>query len=260
MRKGPKTTVSASAPKLGDVVVVLRNLTSVRLRLIFFLTCLGLLVLVIIIPYRTSLIRAGMLTLCCLAWAGLVAVTFQHRVLRIILIVATTLSVLFFVTNRSGTPDADALRRRFVERLEDYDGVRYLYGGENHRGVDCSGLVRAAMIRALADRGLASLDSAMLRSAFTLWWHDTNAIQLGKGANGLTLPIGDGSPMPMRAAQNLRPGDLAVTTSGSHVLAYLGDQRWIEADPDVARVQIVDLRTSRIADQEVLLVTWLWLR
>jgi cell wall-associated NlpC family hydrolase len=189
-----------------------------------------------------------------------VAVTFKYRVLRMILIVATTLSALFLVINGSGASDADALRRRFVERLKDYDGVRYLYGGENHRGVDCSGLVRAAMIRALFDRGLASLDSTMLRSAFTLWWRDTNAIQLGKGASGLTLPIGDGSPMPMRAAQNLRPGDLAVTTSGSHVLAYLGEQRWIEADPDVARVQIVDLTTSRIADQEVLLVTWRWLR
>lgn len=195
-----------------------------RFRLTFFLTCLGLLAVIIIIPYRTSLIRAAMLVLCCLTWAGLVAVTFKYRVLHVILIVAPTLAALFFVTNRSATPDGDALRRRFVERLEDYDGVRYLYGGENHRGVDCSGLVRAAMIRALADRGFASLDSAMLRSAFALWWHDTNAIQLGKGANGLTLPIGDGSPTPMRAAQKLRPGDLAVTTSGSHVLAYLGQQ------------------------------------
>jgi NlpC/P60 family len=232
----------------------------VRRRLIFFLTCLGLLALVIIIPYRTSLIRAGMLTLWCLVWAGLAAMAFRHRVLLIVLIVATMLSAVLLVTPNARTPDSDALRRKFVERLMDYDGVRYIYGGENHRGVDCSGLVRAAMVRALIDRGFASLDAGMLRSAFTLWWRDTNAIQLGKGANGLTLPIGDGSPMPMRAAQNVRPGDLAVTTSGSHVLAYLGDQRWIEADPDVARVQIVDLNTSHIAGQEVLLVTWRWLR
>jgi hypothetical protein len=238
----------------------LQNLIRVRLRLIFFLTCLGLLALVIIIPYRTSLIRAGMLVLCCLAWAGLVALASRRRVLRIVLIVAPALSALLLVTNASGIPDSEALRRRFVERLTDYDGVRYVYGGENHRGVDCSGLVRAAMIRALVDRGFASLDSEMLRSAFTLWWRDTNAIQLGKGANGLTLPIRDGSSMPMRAAQDVRPGDLAVTTSGSHVLAYLGNHRWIEADPDVARVQIVDLNESPIADQEVLLVTWRWLR
>lgn len=231
-----------------------------RRRLIFFLTCLGLLALVIIIPFRTSLVRAGMLALCWLSWAGLVALASRHRVFRIGLIVATALSALLLATNNSKTLDSAALRRRFVERLRDYDGVRYVYGGENPRGVDCSGLVRAAMVRALIDRGLAALDTEMLRSAFTLWWHDTNAIQLGKGANGLTLPVGDGSPMPMRAAQSARPGDLAVTTSGSHVLAYLGDQRWIEADPDVARVQIVDLNASRIADQEVLLVSWQWLR
>ena len=254
------TTVSAFTTKVVGVSVRLWNLTNVRRQLIFLLTCLGLLALVIIIPYRTTLIRSGMLTLYCLAWAGVMVLAFKKRVLLVLLIITTALLALLLTTGRSGVSDSDALRQRFVERLTDYEGVRYVYGGENPRGVDCSGLVRAAMVRALADRGGASLNSEMLRSAFTLWWHDTNAIQLGKGANGLTLPIGDGSPMPMRAAQNARPGDLAVTTSGSHVLAYLGNQRWIEADPDVARVQIVDLNTSHIADQEVLLVTWRWLR
>jgi hypothetical protein len=33
-----------------------------------------------------------------------------------------------------------------------------------------------------------------------------------------------------------QPGDLAVTDSGIHVLAYLGDQTWIEADPGVEKV------------------------
>jgi hypothetical protein len=34
----------------------------------------------------------------------------------------------------------------------------------------------------------------------------------------------------------LLPGDLAVTRDGVHVMAYLGDQRWIEADPAEGRV------------------------
>lgn len=231
-----------------------------RRRLIFFLISLGLLGLILIFPYRTSLVRAGMLILCCLTWAGLVALVWRHKWLRIGVIVVTGLLALLVTLPDSRIPDSAALRHSFVERLNEYDGVRYVYGGENRRGVDCSGLVRAAMVRALLDRGLMSLDAGMLRSAFTLWWRDTNAIQLGKGANGLTLPLGDGSPLPMRAAQDVRLGDLAVTTSGSHVLAYLGEQRWIEADPDVKRVHIVDLTTSRLADQEVLLVTWRWLR
>ena len=231
-----------------------------RLRLTFFLISLGLLGLILIFPYRTSLVRVGMLILCCLTWVGLGALIWRHKLLRIGLIVAPGLLALFVALADSRIPDSAALRHSFVERLKEYDGVRYVYSGENPRGVDCSGLVRAAMVRALVDRGLISLDAGMLRSAFNLWWRDTNAIQLGKGANGLTLPLGDGSPLPMRAAQNVRLGDLAVTTSGSHVLAYLGDQRWIEADPDVERVHIVDLTTSPIAGQEVLLVTWRWLR
>jgi cell wall-associated NlpC family hydrolase len=116
------------------------------------------------------------------------------------------------------------------------------------------------MFRSLVEESIFSTNPALLRAAFNLWWRDTNAIQLGKSANGLTSPKGDGSPIPMRDAQNLRPGDLAVTTSGSHVLAYLGDNRWIEADPDIMRVHIVDLDKSQIAGQEVLLVAWRWLR
>lgn len=32
------------------------------------------------------------------------------------------------------------------------------------------------------------------------------------------------------------PGDLAVTSNGIHIMAYLGDNRWIEADPGIRRV------------------------
>lgn len=32
------------------------------------------------------------------------------------------------------------------------------------------------------------------------------------------------------------PGDFAVTSDGVHVMAYIGDQTWLEADPDVKKV------------------------
>lgn len=34
----------------------------------------------------------------------------------------------------------------------------------------------------------------------------------------------------------LKPGDLAVTDDGVHVMAYLGDRAWIEADPHAHQV------------------------
>ena len=34
----------------------------------------------------------------------------------------------------------------------------------------------------------------------------------------------------------ISPGDIAVTSNGLHVMAYLGGNRWIEADPSFERV------------------------
>ena len=50
--------------------------------------------------------------------------------------------------------------------------------------------------------------------------------------------IGDADPAQLRA------GDLAVTADGVHVLACLGDQTWIEADPIAHKVLEVTLPTS----------------
>jgi hypothetical protein len=240
--------------------VIWSSIESMRSRLILFLspaTCLGLLIL---IPYRSSLVRLALLGLWALTGLFLLVLVWKKKVWRIFVILIAAVFVAFLLLPGRGPINSERLRQRFVRQLERYDGVRYVYGGENSRGIDCSGLVRAAMVRSLADESFVSANPALLRAALNLWWRDTNAIQLGKGANGLTVPKGDGLPLSMRAAQNLQPGDLAVTTSGSHVLAYLGDSRWIEADPDIMRVHIVDLNTSQIAGQEVLLVAWLWLR
>lgn len=231
-----------------------------RTRLIFFLITAAVLGLILIAPYRTSLVRLGLLGLWIMLAVSLLFLVWRREVWRTLLLITLVLFSLFLTLPGRSATNTDRLRQRFVHYLQTYDGVRYIYGGENHLGIDCSGLVRAAMFRALVDEAIGAVDPALLRAALTLWWRDTNAIQLGKGGKGLTLSIGDGLPMPMRTAPSLRPGDLAVTTSGSHVLGYLDKGRWIEADPDVGRVHIVDLNSSPIAGQEVLLVTWSWLR
>jgi len=231
-----------------------------RSRLILFLTSAAVLALLILVPYRNSLVRLALLGLWGLTGASLLILIWKQKVCRILGVLIVLLFLVFLLSPGRAATDTDQLRQRFVGRLKSYDGVWYVYGGENHRGIDCSGLVRAAMFRSLVEQSIASADPGLFRAALNLWWRDTNAIQLGKGANGLTSPKGDGTAIAMRDAQNLRPGDLAVTTSGSHVLANLGDSRWIEADPDIMRVHIVDLNASPIAGQEVLLVTWRWLR
>ena len=43
---------------------------------------------------------------------------------------------------------------------------------------------------------------------------------------------------------NLSPGDLAVTDNGVHVMVYLGDGKWIQADPGIGAVATLDGRTA----------------
>lgn len=231
-----------------------------RSRVFLLLSPAVILGLLILIPYRNSLVRLTVIGLWGLADLGLLILLWRKKVWRSLLLLIVAGVIAFLLFPGRDKIDRERLRQRFVHRLEAYDGVGYVYGGENHRGIDCSGLVRAAMIRAMAEESLSTGDPALFRAALYLWWHDTNAIQLGKGANGLTVAIGSGAPIAMRSAQDLRAGDLAVTTTGSHVLACLGGSRWIEADPDIMRVHIVDLNTSQIAGQEVLMVAWRWLR
>ncbi len=197
------------------------------------LVCVLALAILLIVPLRTTLLRLAIISLAIGLWFSLLCLIWKRPPFR---------------------------NTRELQRYEGVSLVSYVYGGENSRGVDCSGLVRAAMVRSLTENGIASLNPSLLRSAFSLWRHDSNAIQLGKCADGFTSPVGSGSPTALRAAQDLRPGDLAVPTSGSHVLAYLEQERWIEADPDASRVHIVSSSSSPIAGQEVSIVRWRWLQ
>ena len=110
-----------------------------------------------------------------------------------------------------------------------------MWGGENHLGVDCSGLLRTAMVEAHALEAVRTFNPALLRQAIWLWWNDASANEIGKGYSGLTKTIGPVMRLA-DAAVHMAPGDFAVTADGVHVLAYLGNKEWIEADPFVKRV------------------------
>jgi cell wall-associated NlpC family hydrolase len=75
-----------------------------------------------------------------------------------------------------------------------------------------------------------------VRLALALWWRDSTAEALGAGAGGKTVPILEAPSINQIDHQQLRPGDLAVTRTGTHILAYLGEQTWIQADPGEGRV------------------------
>lgn len=142
-------------------------------------------------------------------------------------------------------PDPAHLRARYATCLCQYEGVRYVWGGESVSGIDCSGLVRRAFIRALLQEGLITVNPGICRTAIDVWLHDSTAEALKDGYRGWTRPVFGTPSLREVPADRIAIGDLAVTVNGKHVLACVGEGRWIEADPGPMKVVYAQLPDSR---------------
>jgi hypothetical protein len=137
--------------------------------------------------------------------------------------------------------DPDSLQSEYLKQLKRYNGTPYVWGGENGRGIDCSGLVRRALINSHLLFALKSGNSKSLRAGLNLWWYDCSARALREQYRDFTSPVFSAQSINAIAASSLLPGDIAVTSDGVHVLAYLGNQQWIEADTGILKVIIVSV-------------------
>lgn len=135
--------------------------------------------------------------------------------------------------------EAKNLRLTYLKSLRSYESTHYVWGGENKLGIDCSGLVRAGFIKANFEEGLKTFNPKLVRSAASLWWYDCSAKSLGEQYRGLTKKIIYSTGINSLDHSQILPGDMAVTIDGMHVLAFLGGDEWIEADPTFGKVVIV---------------------
>jgi cell wall-associated NlpC family hydrolase len=132
--------------------------------------------------------------------------------------------------------DRAPLRELYSKAMIAYTGSPYVWGGEGRLGIDCSGLVRRGLEDALVEHGLLTLNPYWIRKGIFIWWHDTTAQALGDGTAGVTHKLTECQSLNRLAPALIRPGDLAVSPRGIHVMAYLGNGAWIGADPTEARV------------------------
>jgi hypothetical protein len=114
------------------------------------------------------------------------------------------------------------------------------------------------MVESLATYGFRHFSPRALRTSLWLWWHDSNAIDLGKPESHLTVPVRDPAFSALSNHPEIEVGDLAVTESGSHVLAYLGHETWIEAEPNVGGTHVFTLtgQFAPLAGERVRFVRW----
>ncbi len=191
-------------------------------------------------PINNLFLRIGLLGSLLAVWTGCLFFGFRWKFFRIVFLLLTV-SIIGFFFCPGRKYEEEKLRETYVHALQSYEGTRYIWGGENKLGIDCSGLVRAGLIKANFRNGLLTLNPRLLRYALYLWWHDSSAEALGNEYGQQTKHLLAQVSLNDLGQNTILPGDMAVTISGVHIMAFLGDSKWIEADPNLKKVVIVQV-------------------
>jgi hypothetical protein len=214
-----------------------------RLILVVTLGALAGVVVFPLHPVHGTILNLAFLGSVLASWVGATVLVWKRWRWRCAALLCALLVGIPFVLP-DGEIDPEALRRDYVRRLNAFEGTDYWWGGESSRGIDCSGLPRRAFRDALLAYGVSRLNGRAFRAFLEQWWFDASASALGEGYRSYTIPVVTSGTIQTMSYDRLMPGDLAVTRDGVHILAYVGDGKWIQADPGIGAVATLDGRTD----------------
>jgi hypothetical protein len=201
---------------------------------IFTISWISLFVIVItilIFPIGIGILRLGIILGFILLLSSGIYLFWRTIYLTILFLLITI--VIFMITLIPGHKEnPKQLQNEYVYSLLEYENVRYIWGGENKIGIDCSGLVREGFINANLKVGVQTLNPKLIRRAFFIWWYDCSADALGNSYRQMTTLVSKAQSMDELDYNSIMPGDIIVAEKGFHTFAYLGNNTWIEADPD----------------------------
>lgn len=208
-------------------------------------------------PINSRICRVMLLIAVAAAAVTTLVYVWRHRPLRMIFLVLFLLAPLPFLFP-SRQIDRAGLHADYVARLGGFQGTLYIWGGEGRLGIDCSGLPRKALREAMLVQGLKTANGSLVRGWAFHWWNDASARALAGEHLDYVHPLGISGTIRKISYENLEAGDLAITKDGVHVLVYYGNNQWIQAEPGLGKVVILDGRTDPIYwfDAPVALYRW----
>lgn len=209
---------------------------AVQQRWLLWVSMLGFFLALWVYPPAHRITRILQVSFFLVTWFGLLFLVWRLGKIRLSILLMTALGIGFLLWPGGQKLPANRLRAEYLAGLKAYEATRYYWGGESWRGIDCSGLVRRGMIDALFRSGYRHLNPGMVRQAMALWWNDCSAKALSEHYDNLTVYVLDTPSLNALDHTRIQPGDLAVTANGIHILAYLGGNTWIEADPGERKV------------------------
>jgi len=215
-----------------------------RITAIFTIGALVGIFLALFHPVNSTLHRLVLVVSIGVCWSGLTNLLWNQKRVRCLFLLLPLLVAIPFVLPARDI-DTAVLREDYVRRLNAFEGDDYYWGGESSRGIDCSGLPRRAFRDALLSYGLRNLNGKACRAFLEQWWFDASAKALGEGYRSYTVPVGVSGTIEKMDYGDLMPGDIAVTSSGIHALAYAGEDDWIQAEPGIGKVVTLDGRKSQ---------------
>lgn len=188
-------------------------------------------------PIHSRLLQAWFFSGTVLAWCGLFLMAGRGKKIALFLAAISLLALLLLALPKKPI-DQNQFREDYVARMRSFDETRYVWGGESSLGIDCSGLPRRALRDTLWSEGWKHANGFAFRSWLDLWWHDSSALAMSQSYRNKTRSLSLSGPLWEVDESKLIPGDLAVRGDGRHVVIFLGNHQWIEADPTWGKVHI----------------------
>lgn len=219
-----------------------------------------LIVSFVLISSHPVLAKAYNLSLLIIILSFVITVLYLSRKIKSLFytLLVIFLFLVIFSISPSSNINTNKLHKEYVRNLNNYKSVPYYWGGENNRGIDCSGLPRKAIRNALFNYSVSHLNPNAFREYIGNWWYDVSAHAISQGYRGYAFPLNLKGEIRQLDYTKLKAGDLAITQDGLHLLIFNDHQNWIQADPFESKVTSTNGRTgeSQWFDNPIAIFRW----